>query len=80
MRHFFPEKNGGQSLFTSVVQLLISIFRSHTFLACENNTYGINCSETCGHCRDNDECFHSNNACLYGCDAGYQGYLCKTRE
>lgn len=49
-------------------------------IECEQGLYGIGCSETCGHCRDVDQCFHVNGTCLTGCDAGYQDGLCKTRE
>nr|XP_011417469.2 multiple epidermal growth factor-like domains protein 10 [Crassostrea gigas] len=47
-------------------------------LECEQGLYGIGCSETCGHCRDVDQCFHVNGTCLTGCDTGYQDDLCKT--
>lgn len=45
---------------------------------CDKGLYGIGCSETCGHCRDVNQCFHINGTCLTGCDAGYKGDLCKT--
>lgn len=45
-------------------------------LACERGSYGINCSERCGHCRDVDKCSNTNGTCLIGCDAGYQGDFC----
>lgn len=25
-----------------------------------------------------NKCLHLNGTCLIGCDAGYQGFLCKT--
>lgn len=27
-----------------------------------------------------NKCLHINGTCLIGCDAGYQGFLCKTRK
>lgn len=46
------------------------------FTACDRGLYGIDCNETCGHCIDIDECFHTNGTCLTGCAAGYLGDLC----
>lgn len=48
--------------------------------ACDQGSYGDNCSDICGHCRDINKCSNSNGKCLTGCDAGFQGELCKTRE
>lgn len=45
---------------------------------CERWLYGIECSETCGHCRDVSQCSNVNGTCLTGCDAGFKGDLCKT--
>lgn len=36
------------------------------------------CNETCGHCRDVNQCLNSNGSCLTGCDAGFKGDVCKT--
>lgn len=47
-------------------------------LVCENETYGQECNYTCGQCRDNKNCYHTNGTCLSGCDPGYFGDLCKT--
>lgn len=44
--------------------------------ACDNGTYGFNCNK---HCRDVNQCMHSDGLCLTGCDDGYQGTLCQTR-
>ncbi|XP_065943696.1 uncharacterized protein [Magallana gigas] len=46
-------------------------------LACDKGSYGSQCKEICGHCRDTDQCSNINGTCLTGCDAGYQGDLCK---
>lgn len=48
--------------------------------ACDKGLYGDGCSETCGRCRNKSNCVHTNGSCLTGCDAGYKGDVCKTRE
>ena len=42
--------------------------------------YGADCDEQCGHCREEEQCRHTNGACLVGCTAGYQGEICKLRK
>lgn len=49
-------------------------------LACESGFYGFGCNGTCGHCLDVNQCSNTNGTCLTGCDVGYKGELCKTRE
>ena len=49
------------------------------FTACLDGTYGHNCNNTCGHCLDVNECFHTNGTCFTGCGPGYTGDLCETR-
>lgn len=49
-------------------------------IECDRGSYGANCNETCGHCRYENPCFNVNGTCVNGCDAGYTGHLCKTRE
>lgn len=51
---------------------------SFEHIDCERGWYGVNCNETCGHCRDMDQCSNTNGTCLTGCDAGFQGELCNT--
>lgn len=29
--------------------------------ACDNGTYGFDCNKTCGHCRDVNQCMHSES-------------------
>eukprot|EP00105_Crassostrea_gigas_P046603 XP_019930751.1 PREDICTED: uncharacterized protein LOC105347965 [Crassostrea gigas] len=45
---------------------------------CNNNTYGPNCSRTCGHCLYlyGEKCNHVTGQCPRGCVSGYQGDLC----
>ncbi|XP_052692805.1 multiple epidermal growth factor-like domains protein 11 isoform X1 [Crassostrea angulata] len=47
-------------------------------MVCEGGTYGAGCKETCGTCRDVNQCSINNGTCLTGCDAGFKGDLCKT--
>ena len=46
------------------------------FAECNNNKYGLNCSETCGKCRDFSQCHYINGSCLNGCDPGFLGERC----
>ena len=43
---------------------------------CQKNKYGLNCSKTCGNCRESSQCHHINGSCLNGCDPGFQGEKC----
>ena len=45
-------------------------------LECYNNTYGQDCAETCGHCRDSKPCHHINGSCVNGCAPGFKGSQC----
>lgn len=63
-----------------VIEKNIEIHFHKFFEACDKGSYGTDCSENCGHCRDVDDCFHVNGTCIRGCDAGYKGDLCKSRE
>lgn len=49
-------------------------------LACNNGTYGDNCSKTCGKCRHAGQCNHVNGTCNNGCESGYQGDKCDAGE
>lgn len=51
-----------------------------SILACSNRTYGENCSQTCGKCRNLGQCHHINGTCSNGCDRGYQGDKCDKSE
>lgn len=37
---------------------------------CDKESYGIECKETCGQCRDLNQCYNVNGSCLTGCVAG----------
>lgn len=49
-------------------------------LECDKGSYGLECKETCGHCRDVNQCSNVDGTCITGCAAGFEGNLCKTRE
>ncbi|XP_048761472.2 uncharacterized protein LOC125670387 isoform X2 [Ostrea edulis] len=44
---------------------------------CKNRTYGVNCLEKCGNCKNDEACNVETGACPNGCTAGYHGTLCK---
>ena len=44
-------------------------------LACDDGTYGQNCSFTCGKCVTNT-CTKHNGTCTRGCSDGFTGVLC----
>lgn len=78
MRFENKNKNSCSKMFKII--LLLSILKQDSFsLACDRGLYGIECNETCGNCRDADQCSNTNGSCLTGCDDGYQGDLCRTR-
>lgn len=52
--------------------------KCETLADCEMGTYGVDCNETCGLCRDLNHCFNTNGTFLNGCYDGYQGAQCKT--
>lgn len=45
---------------------------------CAKESYGIECNETCGHCRAENQCSHINLTCLNECEVGFKGVVCKT--
>lgn len=57
-------------------QLFQKWFTIEYYKACNNGSYGMDCSGQCGHCSEN-VCDHISGICLSGCMAGYQGNLCK---
>ncbi|XP_056002216.1 receptor-type tyrosine-protein phosphatase alpha-like [Ostrea edulis] len=44
---------------------------------CDAQTYGLECSSSCGNCSDGETCHHVNGKCPQGCDAGVHGEKCK---
>lgn len=53
-------------------------FNSSSPLGCDNGTYGNDCNNTCGHCINDESCFHTKGSCLNGCDPGFTGNICQT--
>lgn len=51
-------------------------FMGSVFISLWRGTYGEGCNKTCGHCRDDEECYHTNGTCSNGCNPGYFGDLC----
>ena len=51
------------------------------FSECQNRTYGLDCNETCSHCKDGAECDIETGNCPGGqCNAGYWGIKCDQGE
>ncbi|XP_056017448.1 uncharacterized protein LOC125648701 [Ostrea edulis] len=49
--------------------------------SCPAGYYGLQCRSTCtGHCRDNLSCNQTTGQCDYGCDNGWTGIHCNTRN
>lgn len=46
------------------------------FVECIDSKYGLDCSQSCGHCNKNKQCHHISGMCPYGCDPGYTGSQC----
>lgn len=53
---------------------LLQLYRAS---ACLNNTYGVECLETCGKCLSEQQCNHINGTCTNGCETGYYSDRCK---
>lgn len=54
--------------------------KCHYLKGCTQGWYGKDCKEKCGHCLDENRCFHINGTCISGCQPGYKGLLCKSSE
>lgn len=65
---------------TLKINVHVSNINFKLILACGKGSYGVDCHETCGHCRDVNKCSSINGTCLTGCDAGYEGDMCKASE
>ena len=44
---------------------------------CDKFRYGQNCSEECGHCKDNKTCNPIDGVCNNSCSPGFTGEMCK---
>lgn len=56
------------------------LFISHFIIVCSNNTYGLECAESCGSCNDGKPCNNINGTCHLGCNEGVEGNLCQKGE
>ena len=59
--------------------MIIRIWKAfYIILVCGNNTYGPNCSLTCGNCLYlyGEQCHHVTGHCPRDCAAGFQGDRC----
>lgn len=65
------------SIYTGIVSDKNQQFKISTMLsACENGTFGQNCSSAC-HCQLEKSCNHINGSCLSGtCKRGWSGENC----
>lgn len=57
----------------------MGLFRLNTLsVACGNNTYGPNCSMTCGNCSYfyGEQCHHVTGYCPRECISGFKGARC----
>ena len=64
---------------TVAVVYMVKVMNTHIdnhIAACDDQMYGVNCSQKCGACLDNGACHHINGSCLKGCDKGYHGQKC----
>ena len=46
-------------------------------IECGNKTYGAECKEPCGKCKNMRPCHHVNGNCPSGCESGVYGKKCK---
>ena len=45
-------------------------------IECGDKTYGAECKEPCGNCKNMEPCHHVDGSCPSGCDAGVYGKTC----
>lgn len=50
---------------------------SYISVECGGSTYGTECNKSCGHCVNNETCYHVNGSCANGCAAGWENDVCK---
>ena len=54
------------------------MFKPFVYTDCTDKTYGVNCQETCGHCKDQSTCAVMDGRCSNGCETWYISDVCKT--
>uniref|UniRef100_K1PUW9 Scavenger receptor class F member 2 n=1 Tax=Magallana gigas TaxID=29159 RepID=K1PUW9_MAGGI len=75
---YYNERLTGMNFPRGYTDYVISDLCKWEVYACDQGSFGGDCSETCGHCRDIDQCSVINGTCLTGCVAGYQRGVCKS--
>ncbi|KAI0240259.1 hypothetical protein LSAT2_009049 [Lamellibrachia satsuma] len=45
---------------------------------CDDGSYGINCNDSCGHCKDQSKCSVTMGSCPNGCETWYISDVCNT--
>lgn len=60
-----------------IFSLQVKIYDHNFCSECDGHTYGNNCQEDCGICRNREECDIVTGVCSNGCDTGYRGDNCK---
>uniref|UniRef100_A0A8W8P1I4 Multiple epidermal growth factor-like domains 10 n=1 Tax=Magallana gigas TaxID=29159 RepID=A0A8W8P1I4_MAGGI len=43
---------------------------------CNGKSYGQECQQNCGNCKNNEQCHHVNGSCIKGCASGFYGTKC----
>lgn len=43
---------------------------------CRGNTFGIDCKQICGNCKNGEQCHEVNGSCPNGCNEGATGVNC----
>ena len=76
LRH--DQKGLYKSVFFRLLQFAPE-YASLFFIECDNGTYGKECKASCGHCFNQEPCYHINGTCFTGCESGYLGDLCQSR-
>lgn len=71
--NYFPSRIKHCKNLISIDLLYLS---SPMILECSMKTFGENCSQPCGNCKDLEKCHHVNGTCIEGCDRGFRGLLC----
>lgn len=57
--------------------VVICIYWTIFFITeCSENTFGIDCKQICGNCRNGEQCHQVNGSCPNGCNEGATGANC----
>ena len=65
------------STFLSITHVSTNHVNDYIFFSeCPSQTFGQNCSQTCGQCSGGSTCDHVTGSCENGCADGYVGMYC----